>query len=99
MGERARGSDPGAGRDGSSEKGGREDQGKVLSLNLHLTSARPRVSFYQLHRLCPARVPVDVRQKIDLLCEETARAKNICRRVVARKRIDRVIILSKVEGK
>lgn len=82
-------------------RGGGEDQDqeKVLSLYLHLTSAPLRVSFYQLHRLCSARVPVDVRQKIDLLCEETAQAKNICRRVVARKRIDRVIILSKVEGK
>lgn len=91
-----KGRDPGAGRDESSEKGGGNREGAEPVPPPHIS---PTAFKFLSAADCVLHVFPWTRDRKLTCTVKRPRKENICRRVVARKRIDRVIILSKVEGK
>lgn len=89
-----KGRDPGAGRDEISERGGERDAEPVPAPHIS-----PPVFKFLSAANCVLHVfPWTCDRKLTSTAKRPHK-ENICRRVVARKRIDRVIILSEVEGK
>lgn len=92
--------DPGAGRD---ERTRAQREGEVKREGaepepLHLTSTPTALKFLSAAD-CVLHVFLWTWDRKLTCTVKRPHKENICRRVVARKRIDRVIILSKVEGK